>query len=105
MSDSVTPVRIQLSRRKGWTMPPNTVKVDRTTKFGNPFRVCEDRSAADVVCAFGTWLSVDGCHANIPQRKAALLAALPDLRGKSLACWCALDKPCHADVLLEIANR
>lgn len=28
-----------------------------------------------------------------------------DLRGKNLACWCALDKPCHADVLLELANR
>jgi hypothetical protein len=29
---------------------------------------------------------------------------LKDLRGKNLACWCALDKPCHADVLLKIAN-
>jgi len=26
------------------------------------------------------------------------------LRGHDLACWCALDQPCHADVLLEIAN-
>jgi len=26
------------------------------------------------------------------------------LRGKNLACWCALDQPCHADVLLELAN-
>ena len=33
------PLRIQLSRRKGWRMPPNTVKVDRTTKWGNPFVV------------------------------------------------------------------
>jgi hypothetical protein len=36
--------------------------------------------------------------------KALEEAALPTLRGKNLACWCALDKPCHADVLLEIAN-
>lgn len=28
----------------------------------------------------------------------------PFLRGKNLACWCALDQPCHADVLLEVAN-
>ncbi|ETX26587.1 DUF4326 domain-containing protein [Roseivivax isoporae] len=28
-----------------------------------------------------------------------------ELRGKDLACWCPLDQPCHADVLLEIANR
>jgi hypothetical protein len=28
-----------------------------------------------------------------------------ELRGKDLACWCALDQPCHADVLLEFANQ
>jgi hypothetical protein len=27
------------------------------------------------------------------------------LRGRDLACWCPLDQPCHADVLLELANR
>jgi hypothetical protein len=27
------------------------------------------------------------------------------LRGKNLACWCPLDQPCHADVLLELANQ
>lgn len=27
------------------------------------------------------------------------------LGGQNLACWCPLDQPCHADVLLEIANR
>jgi Domain of unknown function (DUF4326) len=27
------------------------------------------------------------------------------LHGRDLACWCALDQPCHADVLLEIANQ
>lgn len=37
-------------------------------------------------------------------RRAKLIAGLPSLRGKNLACWCALDKPCHADVLLELAN-
>jgi hypothetical protein len=33
-----------------------------------------------------------------------LMAALPELRGHDLACWCKLDEPCHADVLLELAN-
>lgn len=28
-----------------------------------------------------------------------------ELAGKNLACWCPLDQPCHADVLLELANR
>jgi len=67
--------RIQLSRAKGWRMPPNTVKVDRTTKWGNPFR-------AGNVGPFGR----------------------EPLRGKNLACWCELGKPCHADVLLVLAN-
>lgn len=26
------------------------------------------------------------------------------LAGLDLACWCPLDQPCHADVLLELAN-
>lgn len=41
--------------------------------------------------------------AGYPNR-SKLVAALPRLRGKNLACWCALDQPCHADVLLELAN-
>lgn len=98
------PQRIQLSRAKGWRMPPNTVKVDRTTRYGNPFKVTEDRSEAEAAMAFHTWLTVDTCHAGIPERKAALLAALPELRGKNLACWCKPGKFCHADVLLELAN-
>lgn len=30
---------------------------------------------------------------------------IEELRGRDLACWCPLDQPCHADVLLELANR
>lgn len=101
----MTPIRVQLSRKKGWRMPPNTVKVDRTTRYGNPFKVTEDRNEASVALAFHTWLTVEGCHASIPDRKAALLAAIPELRGKNLACWCAPGRACHADVLLELANR
>lgn len=36
------------------------------------------------------------------------LSSVPDvskLKGKNLACWCPLDKPCHADILLKIANE
>jgi hypothetical protein len=36
--------------------------------------------------------------------RARLVEGLPSLRGKNLACWCRLDQPCHADVLLEIGN-
>ena len=39
------------------------------------------------------------------ERRRAILKDLPTLRGKNLACWCKPDAPCHADVLLELANR
>jgi len=29
---------------------------------------------------------------------------LVPLRGRDLVCWCPLDQPCHADVLLELTN-
>jgi hypothetical protein len=86
------PIRIQLKRTKGWRMPPNTVKVDRSTRWGNPYRVgtCFIADAESAVMAF---------RANLP-----LTLNLSELRGKNLACWCKSGAPCHADVLLEIAN-
>jgi hypothetical protein len=38
------------------------------------------------------------------QERRVVVASLPELRGRDLACWCPLDEPCHADVLLEVAN-
>lgn len=99
------PVRVQLRRLKGWRMPPNTVIVDRRSRWGNPYRVgdmdgntYEDRTAEEAVALFRRsikdWWGDD------------YTAAVQHLlRGKNLGCWCALDKPCHADVLLEIANQ
>lgn len=99
------PERIQLRRTNGWRMPPNTVKVDRSTKWGNPvsFKPPLDRLYA--ARAFWNW--VTGCNIQRdlngqPPSVAEIQAAL---RGKNLACWCPLDEPCHADVLLELANR
>lgn len=98
------PRRIQLRRTKGWRMPPGTVKVDRSTRYGNPFKITDNRSAADSVAAFRMWLTVPHAHAGLRDTRDALLAALPKLRGKNLACWCKPGEPCHADVLLELAN-
>jgi len=104
------PIRVQLSRRKGWKMPANTVKVDRSTKWGNPFVVGEDGTRAECVRLFRLLLagylcisrSSECCEAQDRFRKFAK-ANIWRLRGKNLACWCPLDKPCHADVLLEAA--
>jgi hypothetical protein len=90
------PIRVQLSRRKGWRMPTNTVKVCRPGKWGNPFRVCDGRDEEEAVNAFEWWIREQGGK--------SLLADLHELKGKNLACWCPLGEPCHADVLLELAN-
>lgn len=89
------PIRVQLSRKKGRRKPENTVVVARPAKFGNPFVVdAGDRArAVALFCthAVGAW----------PFTVAEIRA---ELAGKNLACWCPLDQPCHADVLLRIAN-
>lgn len=98
-----TPQRIQLSRRAGFRLPPDAVNVARPSKWGNPFKVTPERSQALAVGAFRTWLTVDGCHADMPERKAWILENLPRLRGKHLACWCHAGTVCHGDVLMELA--
>jgi hypothetical protein len=106
MTDNA-PRRIQLRRTKGWRMPANTVKVDRSTKWGNPWPVGEwgplNRKAPDAAGAVGLFEKM----LDDPEMMAATgyPAELSPLRGKHLACWCPLDKPCHSDVLLRLANR
>lgn len=93
------PERVQRSRRKGWRMPPNTVNVARPSKWGNPYPLAlfgNDRAL--VVRTFRAYLA----H---PNGADLATAARKQLRGKNLACWCPLDQPCHADVLLEVANE
>jgi hypothetical protein len=111
------PKRIQLSRRKGWRKPAEAVVVARPTMWGNPFHVIkpDPKTPHDV-------LMLDAMHGVCYTREAAVnryrrwlnrtregrfvkMAARRVLRGKDLACWCPLGAPCHADVLLEIANR
>lgn len=121
MSDR--PMRVQLRRSKGWRMPPNTVKVDRSTKCGNPFtvkhaeetgyRFTDERAGrAFVVECFRDWARGSDRWWMGPEsdaRRATMLACLPDLRGKNIGCWCGLPEPgepdlCHGAVVLEMAN-
>lgn len=109
------PRRIQLSRAKGWRMPPGTVKVDRTTRWGNPFTAGAQGNAAQCVYWYGLLLGgymLLGNGKDCCDRQEAAMAALraeqphyPSLRGKNLACWCHMGQPCHADLLLELVNR
>lgn len=105
------PTRIQLSRRKGARKPEKAVVVARPTIWGNPFKVGAaveaGYSRAGCVSAFEDWLAGNpwACGADrYETQRATILARIGELRGKDLACWCPLDQPCHADVLLRLAN-
>lgn len=115
------PKRIQRKRSKGWKMPPNTVSVTRPGPYGNPFVIGEPapsiysrfhrgtvETAEQAVALFRRVLIYEAAKETpAAERTLDLLAGL---RGKNLACFCPLvDQhgnavPCHADVLLELAN-
>ncbi len=126
------PVRLQLSRRKGFDLQALShatnglpaIVVSRPRRLGNPFRwreamqewgcnaVLAKRWAADAYFELAMLALSDrpnketailDCEA-IADAKAAIRAELPQLAGKNLACWCKPGEPCHADVLLELAN-
>lgn len=110
------PKRVQLQRVKGWRMPPNTRKVDRTTIFGNPFEAVR-YGTTDAVRSHRVWLTgvltdeqIQGQYPGIVAkhliaRRRRVLASLSQLRGMNLACWCSPARPCHADLLLKLANE
>lgn len=118
------PERIERRRTAGWRMPKNAVYVGRPSRWGNPFVIGQEipkdafpnvapfqrrqvrtladlqptngvRSAEHATTLYRTWIS------NHPEVAAA---ARRDLAGRDLCCWCGPENPCHADVLLEIAN-
>lgn len=100
-SHNPPPIRIQRKRTKGWKMPDNTVYVGRPTKWGNPYIVGIDvPGKLDATLEFRRWL-----NGEIGVGGSELRKEVESLRGKNLACFCALDEFCHADVLLEIANE
>ncbi|MFE7874349.1 DUF4326 domain-containing protein [Micromonospora humida] len=93
----MTARRIQRRRTAGWRMPAGAVYVGRPSRWGNRFGIDNTRaSRAGAVALFRRWV------AEHPEYAAAVRA---ELAGKTLACWCPLDQPCHADELLRIANE
>jgi hypothetical protein len=112
--------RIQRKRTKGWRMPDGAIYVGRPTKWGNPFIVGKPLLVERYYPEFGrttvtprdrreavAWFSlILGHDWGLPVPIYMDLAAIRrDLRGRDLACWCPLDQPCHADILLEIASQ
>jgi aspartate aminotransferase-like enzyme len=103
----VSPQRIQLRRTAGWKKPAGAVTVSRGTFYGNPFRIghlVRLRGDEDVSVVINRELAVALFRAYAVERTGFSRMVRRELAGKTLACWCAPDVPCHADVLLEIAN-
>ena len=110
----MSPQRIQRKRTKGWRMPGSAVYVGRPSRWGNPFSAMEcgrrypslthEQVSQFIVNEFRYDLRAR--HPEYPSTEEIRA----ELRGKDLACWCPLEDergkrfPCHADVLLELAN-
>jgi len=90
------PRRLKLSRQKGARLPQGAVVVARPTKWGNPYRP-DKMTRAEAVANYRRDLLAG-------KLKMSVADARRELAGHDLACWCSLDGPCHADVLIEIAN-
>lgn len=123
------PLRVQRSRRKGAKLPANTVCVTRPGKWGNPFRGgwfmvgdpdprarfrmswCQARDAEVAGRTPGRFTLIESPAEAVEMFRRLCATGyfspekLAELRGKNLACYCAPGAPCHADVLLEIANQ
>lgn len=125
------PERIQRKRTKGWRMPRGAIYVGRPTKWGNLWLIGSDglvtgpgrfyshdpaASRALATALYRDWLrlgsqspALSGTRDYAVTRRI-VLDSLDELRGRDLACWCPLvdsrgdNVPCHADVLLSIAN-
>lgn len=121
------PVRIQRRRSAGWRMPEGAVYVGRPGRWGNPYHVgwCR-RVACGLDLPAKHWHVYQNGEAMAVEPRTQLEAVewavfyyrslvksmtafgntvRAELRGRDLACWCPLEAPCHADVLLELANR
>lgn len=113
---SAHPVRVQRRRTRGWRAPAGAVYVGRPTRWENPVRirrrgrvwivstrdggiVAEARSRREAHAA------VVALYRHLIEETARREDVRAALAGRDLMCWCPPDLPCHADVLLEIANH
>ena len=119
---TVKPVRLQLSRKKGFNLQEHSKAVNgleavncaRPSRFGNPFTKADavevGYSGDNKFLANTFWYWIHGDDKfwiGMASRKARKIIweNMDNLTGKNLACWCKPDAPCHADVLLELANK
>lgn len=121
MTSKSTPQRMQLSRRAGFNLQDASVALNglpaklitRPGRWGNPFTIDEtaeryglghDAAQAKAVELCGQWLRGSIDPALSPGEPPSIETIRAELAGHNLACWCKAGTPCHADVLIEIAN-
>ena len=75
-------------------IPEGAVFVGRPSKWGNPFKIGVDGTREETIKSYKYYLMYT----------PKLMDSLHELKGKDLVCYCA-PLPCHADVLLEWANK
>ena len=107
-----------MRRTAGWRKPAGAIYCGRPSLFGNPFPVSV-HGREKAVELHRRWLEGSMSAEEMKELSAAdrlpdaislvdlrrmVLDRLQELRGQDLACWCRLDQPCHAEVLLELAN-
>jgi hypothetical protein len=121
----VRPKRIQRRRTKGWRMPDGALYVGRPSRWGNPFVVGEfaphrHRAAGhpfelyidrhriarvdQAVALYSRIITEPTEHQYVGHVAPTVDEVRRELAGRDLACWCPLELPCHADVLLRLAN-
>ena len=117
------PKRVQMTRQKPWRADhPDAVIVDRRTRWGNWWKVRKDspttyglsifdgafvergKTRTEATSMAVSWFREDCLEVLHAETDGKFYDRLLTIRGKDLACWCPLDQPCHADVLLELAN-
>ncbi len=99
------PLRIQRRRARGWRLPAGAKCVTRPGRWGNPFKTAEEFRTSLIAARFLVMKYVRLERPSKIQRHMIWIAQhVHELKGLKLACWCG-NKPCHADVLCEIANK
>ncbi|WP_421759102.1 DUF4326 domain-containing protein [Devosia sp.] len=119
---SAKPQRLHLSRKKGFNLQEASRELNglpakivaRPGKWGNPFVIAEIAKRYTLDPAEAQARAVDLCTQWLigalstsplsPGPAPSLDLIRTELAGHNLACWCKPGTPCHADVLIEIAN-
>lgn len=110
----MTPQRIQRKRTKGWRMPEDAAYVGRPSKWGNPWNVYPHNPESRPRAVHLHSVAIRNQEVFLWKWEYGPMPSLEEIRaelaGKDLACWCPLvdaegnPVPCHADVLLDLAN-